>query len=650
MSQGFALAHGLAPGSRVRVLMNGQMRELTVTGTAISPEYVYALGPGDMMPDPRRFGIAWMPDESLAAAFDLAGAFDDVVVKLAPGASEAAVIERLDAILAPYGGADSIGRKDQLSYAFLDAELHQLRNMGRILPPIFLLVAAFLVNMTLSRLVALEREQIGLLKALGYGPWSIAGHYVGFVQAIAAVGIVLGWVAGAWLGAGMARMYARFYDFPFLIFSRSPDTYAIAALITAGAAVGGAVDAVRRVAWLPPAVAMSPPAPVRYRRLWGGALESLLQARQASVMVARHLLRWPLRTGAGVLGIAFAVAVLVASLWSFGAVSEMVDFTFERAEHHDAALVFGEPSPLAALHAVRQMPGVLRVEPQRIVAARMSHGHRDRRVSLAGEARDARLFTLLAPDETPMTPPDHGLILSEALADLLGVGRGDTVAVELLEGDRRRVEVPVSGISIGYVGLSAVMEIGALNRLVGEGAMISGVRIDLDPAGEDAFYAAVKATPRAGFVTIQSRTRQRFRATMAENMTVMLTTFTTLAAIIAFGVVYNFARISLSEQGRELASLRVLGFTRGEVARLLHSEIAAVILLAQPLGWLVGAGIVTLVARGLSSELYRIPLAFEPAVFAKASLIVLAASALSALFIRRRIDRLDLIEVLKTRE
>ena len=296
------------------------------------------------------------------------------------------------------------------------------------------------------------------------------------------------------------------------------------------------------------------------------------------------------------------------------------------------------------------MAGVLQVEPRRFVAARMASGQVDRRVTLIGMPEDAALSRLLAPDEAPIAPPDQGVLLSEALSDILGVGPGDSVTLQVLEGDRRTIEVPVSGLSIGYYGLSAVTELGTLNRMLGEGDRINGVRIDLDPAAEGAFFSEVKATPQAGFVTLQGRTLERFRDTMAENMTTMFTTFTTLATIIAFGVVYNFARISLSEQGRELASLRVLGFTKGEAARLLYAEIAAVVLLAQPVGWLIGAGIVLALARGISSELYRIPLVFGPEAFATASLIVLVASALSALLIRRGIDRLDVIEVLKTRE
>ncbi|WP_299360165.1 FtsX-like permease family protein [uncultured Paracoccus sp.] len=650
VSQGFAAAHRLFPGSRLRVLVNGRKREVTVTGIAISPEYIYALGPGDMMPDPRRFGIAWMTDEDLADAFDLRGAFNDVLVKLVPGASPAQVIARIDALLAPYGGRGATARKDQMSHAFLDAELRQLRGMSRVLPPIFLAVAAFLVNMTLSRLITLEREQIGLLKALGYGPWAIARHYVGFVAAIAVIGILIGWVAGAWMGAGLARVYARFFDFPYLIFTRSPQPYAVAALVTLGAAVAGAVTAVRAVAWLPPAVAMSPPAPVRHRKILGGAPERYLRLPQTVVMTARHLLRWPLRAAGGVLGVAFAVAVLVGSLWSFGSIERMIDLTFVRTERQDATLTFAEARPRAALHAVRQMPGVLRAEPERVVAVRFSHGSADRRVALAGVAEGGDLSRLLTPRERPMAPPDSGVVLSETLADLLGARAGDDVIIEVLEGDRRVIKARVVGLSLGYLGLGATTSLSALNRMLGEGAVISAVRVKLDPAAESAFFAAVKETPGAGFLTLKHLTLRRFRDTMAENILISTVVYLGLAAVIAVGVVYNFARISLSEQGRELASLRVLGFTRGEVAGILYGEIAAVVLLAQPLGWLIGTGFAVAVVQAFSSELYRVPLVIGPEVYATPSLVVIGAALLSAWLVRGRIDRLDMVEVLKTRE
>jgi putative ABC transport system permease protein len=649
ISEGFAAAHRLRPGAPLGVLMNGQRLELLVTGIALSPEFVYALGPGEMMPDPRRFGVAWLPRASLEAAFDLEGAFSNVVLKLAPGASQDRVIAALDRLTAPYGGIGATGRSDQISHAFLDAELKQLSAMVKVLPPIFLLVAAMLVNMTLSRLITLEREQIGLLKAIGYSARAIALHYVEFVLLIAVLGIAIGLMAGAWLGMGLAQMYARFFSFPFLVFTRDPQIYVLAAVITAAAAVGGAIYAVRAVLTLPPAVAMAPPAPADYRRSQK-RLPHLFAMRQTSVMIARHLFRWPFRTLSSTFGIAMSVAILVASLWSFGSINHMIDVTFFRAERHDAQVVFGSPEPLRAVYAARQMPGVMVAEPFRMATARISHRNLSKRLTIIGKTEDPRLSRVLDPALRPMTMPETGLVLSEALANALGAVAGDSVTVEFLEGRRPTVSLPVSGISVGYVGLGAAMDITALNGIMGEGALISGLNLQIDAAAQADFFAAAKSTPKTEFVTVTALTIARFKQTLAENITVMISVYVILAAIIAGGVVYNFTRISLSEQGRELASLRVLGFTRAEVAGVLFGELAAVVLLAQPLGWLIGYGIGVGMVAAFSSDLYRVPFVVGREVYATASLVVFAAALASAVAIRARINTLDMIEVLKTRE
>jgi putative ABC transport system permease protein len=648
--ESFALAHGLAPGMRFAVVMNGQRRELTVVGLALSPEFIYALGPGEMMPDPRRFGIVWMPRASLEAAYDLEGAFSNLVLKLAPGASADRVIERLDLLLGAYGGTGATPRKDQISHAFLDAELRQLKAMSQVLPPIFLMVAAMLVNMTLARLIALEREQIGLLKALGYSARAIARHYVEFVLAIAVLGILIGFVAGTWLGAGMARLYARFFTFPFLVFTRDPDIYALAALVAVVAAVAGALGAVRSVLRLPPAVAMAPPAPPRYRQTFGGLVARMRALRQTTVMVFRHLLHRPLRTAASILGVAFAVSVLVGSQWAYGSIDLMIDVSFRRADRQDATVNFTDASPAAAAYGVAQLPAVLRTEPFRAVPVQIAHQNLSRKTTLVGKPADPSLSRLLSPDLRPMTVPADGLILSEALARAIDARPGDRVAVELLEGERRTVTLPVSGLSAGYLGLGAYMRIEGLNRLMHEGAVISGAHVLIDKRGQEAFFTAAKAVPRASFVTVKDLTLARFRQTIEENIMIMLTLYLTLAAVIAVGVVYNFARISLSEQGRELASLRVLGFSTREVAGVLFGEMAVIVALAQPLGWLIGYGFAVAMVAAFSSDLYQIPLVVNRDVYATASLVVLAAAFFSALLVRGRINRLDMIEVLKTRE
>ena len=646
VSENFAKAHGLMPGDRLALVLNGHRQAVRITGIGLSPEFIYVLGPGDAMPDDSRFGIVWMPEAALAAAFDLDSAFNSAFLQLAPGASEPGGMGALDHVLAPYGGTGATGRKDQQSHAFLDAELTQLANMTKILPPIFLAVAAFLVNMTLARLVALEREQVGLLKALGYSSAAVARHYVEFALAVAAIGTVIGLGAGIWLGAGLARLYAKFFSFPWLVFSRSPSVYALAVAISLASAALGAIGAARSIARLPPAVAMAPPAPPLYRRGRG----SWLALRQTSVMTLRHLLHQPLRSATSTLGVAFAVAVLVGSFWSFGSIDRMVDLTFYRAGTQDATLSFGDDRPArAALDAVH-LPGVMVAEPFRAVAVRISNGAVSRRVALTGLPVGGQLNRVLDLDETVLPLPGEGLILSEALADVLGVRPGQTLRIDRLDGDRRSLELPVSGLSLGYLGLGAYADLDTLNRLMGDGHVISGVNLRVDGAALPAFYAAVKQAPEAGFLGLKFLSVQKFTETLAQNIHIMIGVYGGLAAIIAFGVVYNFARISLSEQGRELASLRVLGFTVGEVGAVLYGEMAAVVLLAQPLGWLIGWLFAFAMVQGFDSELYRVPFVITRDVYAWASIIVLGAALVSVALVRGRIARLDMIEVLKTRE
>lgn len=647
--ESFAKAHGMTPGSRFSAILNGRKRVLTVSAIVLSPEYVYAIGPGDMVPDQRRFGIVYMPRSSLEGVFDMGGAFNDLVLRTQRSARLADVVDSVDSLLKPYGGTGAVQRPDQTSHAFLDNELIQLRAMAMVIPPVFLFVSAFLVNMILTRLIALEREQVGLMKAVGYGSLSIAWHYAKLTLVIAAVGILVGSVAGNLMGRGLTRLYGDFFSFPFLVFRQSADLYAIAGGVSALAALAGSARAIWNVVRLPPAVAMQPPAPTRYRSMMGGG-RATGHMSQMTMMAMRHLLRWPVRAALTTLGTSFAVALLVTALFSFDSVAFMIDTVFSRTERQDATLVFSAPRPPDVLQAVERLPGVMRAEGFRSTLVLLRNGHRSRRMAITTVAPRADLARVLDVGLDPVGAPSAGLMASERVASLLGLAIGETVEIDLLEHGGRRVKAPVTSIVQSYVGLAVYMHPEALDRLIGDGPRMSGVRVALDGARLPELYAAVKTTPAIGSIALQAVSRTRFRETIENNITVMTSVYVALAVIITFGVVYNSARIQLSERARELASLRVLGFTRGEVSRVLLTELAVVVALAQPLGWLLGTAFSWSVVRGFESDLFRIPFIIDRATFAIASLVVVAIAVLSALIVRRRIDRLDLVRVLKTRD
>jgi putative ABC transport system permease protein len=646
----FADAHGLRIGDGFDAILNGKKRRLTIVGAVLSPEHIYAIGPGDLMPDYRRFAILWMSRTTLESVFDLDGAFDAVSLKLEPGAREAEVIARIDQLLSRYGGTGAYGRADQISHAFLDAELKQLAALARIIPPVFLLVSAFLLNMTLLRLIALEREQIGLIKALGYGNAAIAAHYLKLVGVITVVGIAIGFALGTLFGQSLTRLYGKFFQFPFLVFEQDGDLYVVAATLTLAAAVAGALRAIYTALALPPAVAMSPPAPQRYAHLPGEASALAAHLSQMTVMSLRNMVRFPMRSAMTGLGLSLSVGLLIVSLFAFDAVEAMIDATFFGSQRQDATLNFRDEQPVRITTDVSHLPGVLRVEPFRHVAARIRNGQISRRLTLTGRPDDTLLTRQLDLALAPVAVPETGILINRRLAEVLGVERGSLVELDILDGRRGTRMVRISDIIESYIGLVALMRMDQLNRLLEEGPVVSGVHIAYDRDREAALFRAIKATPRIASIEQQRHALSRFRATLAENIDMMTSIYIGLAVVVAFGVVYNSTRIQLSERARDLASLRVLGFHRREVSRVLFTELTLLALIAQPLGWIIGHWLAWLTIQSFSSDLYTTPFVINTATYAKASLVTIAATVASALTVHKRIAALDLVAVLKTRE
>lgn len=646
----FAKAHNFEIGDGFDVIMGGRRLSLTIVGTVLSPEHIYSIGPGDMVPDEKRYGIFFMSQKALSALFDLESAFNDVTLTTLRDANLDGVVERLNQILAPFGGIGAYTREQQTSHAFLDSEFTQLSAMAKIIPPIFLGVAAYLVNMILSRLVALEREQVGLLKAIGYSNYAIGWHYSKLIIIIAVVGIIIGSGFGLWVGRGLTRLYATFFSFPFLIFKQSIDLFAIAGGLTIIAGLAGGAKAIYSIVILPPAVAMRPPAPANYRNFLIGQLQKVGLFSQLSIMALRHLVRRPIRAAMTTIGISMSVALLITSLFSYDAIDSMIDTIFFRADRQDATILLAADATPRAIYSINKLPGILRAEPFRQTPIILTHENRSKRMALTGLPESTKLSRVLDKHMEPYRLPTHGIVLSEHVAEFMRLNVGDLARITLLDKERREVALPVVGLSQGLVGLSSYTNIEGLHRLLRDGPRISGAHVTLDSTELASIYREIKNTPAIAGVALRDLSRLQFQNTIEQNIYTQTTIFILLAAIIAFGVVYNSARIQLSERARELASLRVFGFTRPEVSSVLMLELAILVFAAQPIGWVLGYAFSWSVTQGFSSDLFRIPLLINSDTYAYASLVVFAAALISALVVRRRIDRLDLISVLKTRE
>lgn len=649
VNEPFAEAHDLIPGSRIDAILNGTRRSLTVVGIALSPEFAYAIGPGALMPDDRRFGILWMGRKALAAAFDLDGAFNDVTLALLRGADPQTVIARIDVLLAPYGGTGAIARADQISNWFLMNELQQQRTMALILPTIFLAVAAFLIQMVMARLIATERSEIGLMKAFGYSRWEIGWHYTGLAVAMTAVGIAFGFAAGAALGHYNTRVYADLFSFPFLLFRPGVAVFAIGAAVSLAAALIGALGAVRRATTLPPAEAMRPPAPPSYRH-GVGALSLWAALDQPTRIIVRQIIRWPLRSLLTAIGFALSVAVLITALQWRDSINRLVETEFHDTQRQDITLGFAEAQSPAVLHEAARLTGVRAAEPVQFTGVRFRAGPRSHRGTITGLPPDSRLMTVFDAERGIVKLPAGGIVLSTRLAEKLSVDTGDMIDITALEGRREQFTVPIVGLVETYIGTPAWMPIDRLQRLLREPRSYGFVNLLVDEASEPALFAQLKETPDVSSVLVKRSAVDTFNETMGKTVLVFITFFVGFAAALGFGVTYNSARIALSERGRDLATLRVLGFTRGEVSYILLGEIALLICAGLAIGCVAGWALSWLIATAFDTELFRIPLVVLPQTYGFGVVGALITGVVSAFLVRRQLDGIDLIAVLKTRE
>ncbi len=650
LSEKFALAHNLQPGDKLHATINGRRKELTVVGYAFSPEYIYQIAPGAMFPDDHRYGVLWMARQPLAAAYDMDGAFNNVTLTLGKGTNERDVIDRLDEILKTYGGIGAYARVDQLSNRFLSEELKQQKTIATIFPIIFFGVAAFLLNVVITRLISLQREQIASLKAFGYSNFTVGMHYTKLVIMIVSIGVIIGIGVGVWMGKGLSNIYMDFYSLPYMIYVLKPQVIVAAALISMTAAIVGTLFAVFKAARLPPAQAMRPePPPVYHTTL----IEKLGLQRwfsQPTRMILRHIERHPLKSFLTTLGISMACGTMMMGGFQEGAIDQMVKVQFGMSHIGDLTAIYTEPASKRSLYSLRSLQGVEHVEAFREVPAKLQFEHRFYRTSVKGVDADGQLTRLLNTQLQRIDLPQDGVILTDYLAGLLHIKPGDMLSIEILEGNRPVVEVPVAGLAREYLGVNAYMQRTSLNRLLKEGDAISGAWLKVDQIYQKDIYASLKDMPKIAGVVEQKSAIKAFYETLAE--TVLFFTFisTLLGGSIAFGVIYNNMRIALSERNRELASLRVLGFHRGEVAYILLGELALLILVAIPLGYAFGYGLCSYLALKFESDLYRVPMVLGLDVYAFAAAVVIGSSIISAMMIWQNIARLDMVAVLKTKE
>ena len=650
VSEAFATAHQMQLGDALEVIINGHTLSLTVVGIALSPEYIYEIPVGGLLPDNRTFGVLWMDRQTLASAMDMTGAFNNITLTLTSPRDEASVIRDLDELTSGYGGLGAFSRADQQSHKFIQNELNELRNMSLVAPSIFLCVAAFLLNIVLARLIATQREQIAALKAFGYSNAEVAWHYLKMALVAAVLGSLAGTLLGIYLGRGMTQMYTKLFHFPKFEFELPLSVVVLGWMVSSSFAIMAVWASVRRAMRLPPAEAMRPEPPATYQRTWLENIGALLSRSLVARMVMRQIGRTPRRAALSMLGISLAVAVLILGSFMQDAVDYLFDAMFRLSQRYDVNVVFVDAKSVDAVNELAQLPGVLSCEGYRSVAARLRHGHHQRLVPIQGYVSQLDLLKLVDRQRHSIDVPTNGLMVSAELAKILEAAPGDLLSVEVLEGKRPSKQLALSTTIDDFAGTTAYLQHQELCDLLGESLAITGAFLAIDPAAESDVYRRLKEMPGVAKVLISRSTRDSFQRTVAENIRRIRLINLIFSCVISIGVVYSTARISLAERSRDLATMRVLGFTRHEVAWILFAELAALTAVAIPVGSAIGYGLAWLMIKAADPELFRLPLIVELDTYVFAGCIVTLATVMACFLMRHQIDRLELVEVLKSRE
>jgi putative ABC transport system permease protein len=650
VSEAFADQNFLKPGDSVVAIINGRRDNLIITGIGLSPEFVFEARAGETLPDNKRYGVFWMNYRAVAVAYNLDGAFNDFAADLAPSAASGPVIAEMDRLLAPYGAFGAYTRTDHASARRLDDEIRVLQALSVAYPVIFLSVAAFMVNAVLARLVRLQREQIAQLKAQGYSSAQVGMHYMKYALVIVVLGTIIGGVAGSKMGNGLVNLYTMFFRFPELTFRMDVSALGTALLVSSAAASLGVLKVVRAAVKLPPAEAMRPEPPADFKPSIAERLGLTKHFSPSFRMALRNIERRPWQAVFTICGLSLATGLMVLPGAMADSIDYLLTYQWNEVQRQDVVVFLTEPGGGKAFHDIEHLPGVRHAEPIRSVQARLRYGHHYRKLAVTGMPKNSDLNRLLDASGKLIPMPEDGIVMSKALADVIGAKIGDEVQIEVLEGQRPKRTAPIRGLIEDFAGVAAYMDLDALRRLMREGDTINGAYLTVDGARWEDFMREVKETPRASIVLVKKDQLQAFRQTTGQSIGILRKLYFTLAVIVAFGVVYNSARIALSERQRDLATLRVVGFTQGEVASVLLGELTLLVATALPLGLLFGKGLTTFIISSFSTETVRMPLVINATSYTIAIIVVSTAAGLSFLVVSRMLKKLDLVGVLKARD
>lgn len=648
--QSFAKAHNYHVGDRLSASFKGKKTTVQISGIGLSPEYIYALSPVSIFPDDQHFGIFWVLSEELEQLAQMQGSINNIVTSISADSSIGAIKMSLDLLLDQYGTLGAYDRSKQMSNLFIQDEIREQKSMAAVIPTIFVLVGAFILNIVMSRLISLHRSQICILKAMGYSSFQLSLYYLKLITFILVLGIVPGLLLAEGIGRYYTFLYGRYFHFPHMEFKITMESFLMG--FGSGLLPGwiASLRSLLQVYKMAPAEGMRPPSPPNYRMNLAEKRGLIKLNNIFNRMIYRDLFFRPWRLTAAVIGISGAVAIIVTGNFWVDIVNFMIKRQFYEMNREDLEVQLLYPRSYDILNEVRMLPGVIYVEGARSVPVRMrfkSEAHETRILSFN---KQSQLRTIIGESGKSIPLPENGVLLSSIFKNKYELQLGQSLEFEILRGQKHVFTLPISGFVDDLMGSSAYIGVDLMNKLIKEESSFDVLFMKVDSSKIDSLYAKLKSSLHVGSVTVKTLLLNSFKKTVAEMISVFTSILMVFSVAISGAIIFNISRITFSEKNWELASLRILGFGIGTVFNLLFVYIGVQVLMALLPGVFLGYFLSFASIHFLHTDTLVFPLVIEPKTYGVSIVAVILTYLISGLFVYGKVKKINMSEALKARD
>ncbi len=652
LDEDFLKANNLELGGYIYPIINGNEVKLKIVGAAKSPEFVYTLkDSSQMMADNKKFGIIYIKQSFGEAIFDSKGSINSISIQVSNNNDIESTKDDIKKALKNYGIKSVIDRDEQTSCSMISEEIKQLKSMGGTFPVIFFMVASVIIYIMMGRMVENQRVQIGVLKALGFTNVQVLTYYMSYSTIIAVIGSLIGSILGTYMGLGLTRLYNQYFNLPLGEIKIYGEFVVPAFILTLIFCLFAGYNSCKIIFKIMPSEAMREKSPQGGKKTLVERIDFIWRnITNLEKIIVRNLFSYKRRALLTSLGIIFSSAILLVALGMNDSINFMINQQYGSIQNYDIKVKFSNLISVNELNSIKNIAHVKELEPVLETGVEISNGWKSKNVGFTALIKDPQMYKVEDKNGNNISLPSNGILISEKLANILGVKANDSVDIKFFFPGKEKEEVVIKGIVVQYIGLSTYTSMENLNSMLGEGMIASSAVLKLDNSEfENEVKNQLKDMPGVTSVESKSDSLNALLKNMGATKSSM-GAMIMLAAILLIAVLYNIATINIFERQRELATLKVLGFTNNEIKKLIFNENYIISIFGMIIGLPFGKWLGGLMMATSSTDSYTIPYVVKIKSYIIAIILTFMFTVITNFILMNKIKAIDMLEVLKNKE